>query len=282
MNSNKVVLSLFPGAGLLDMGFEAAGFCIIRGPDLLWGSDIKKWDARALEGRVDGVIGGVPCQAFSTATRKADRKKHDNLWPEFWRVVNEVDAKWCLAENVLGAVSYSADLFCAEHIKIYPTFDEIICSDFGSVQARKRMILFAGHPDVTQEFWKILKRDGAQWGNEWREQIGRETQVDYRYRTIIGDGTNAKSTQSAKYSTILGDSMEPRNSGTGKPYRYIKGDDLLDAFDLPRDWDVDPKNMVRFSRAIKARMITQGVPVAAAYALGKSVAKALELLNEMV
>ena len=32
-----LVLSLFPGIGLLDMAFEAEGFCVVRGPDLLWG-----------------------------------------------------------------------------------------------------------------------------------------------------------------------------------------------------------------------------------------------------
>jgi DNA (cytosine-5)-methyltransferase 1 len=32
-----LVLSLFPGIGLFDMAFEAEGFCVVRGPDLLWG-----------------------------------------------------------------------------------------------------------------------------------------------------------------------------------------------------------------------------------------------------
>jgi DNA (cytosine-5)-methyltransferase 1 len=29
-----LVLSLFPGIGLLDMAFEEEGFCVVRGPDL--------------------------------------------------------------------------------------------------------------------------------------------------------------------------------------------------------------------------------------------------------
>lgn len=32
-----MILSLFPGIGLLDMAFEEEGFCVVRGPDLLWG-----------------------------------------------------------------------------------------------------------------------------------------------------------------------------------------------------------------------------------------------------
>lgn len=34
----KLVLSLFPGIGLLDMAFEEEGFCVVRGPDLTCGS----------------------------------------------------------------------------------------------------------------------------------------------------------------------------------------------------------------------------------------------------
>lgn len=61
--SRGLVLSLFPGIGLLDMAFEEAGFCVVRGPDLLWGGDIRRFHPPA--GRFDGVIGGPPCQAFS-------------------------------------------------------------------------------------------------------------------------------------------------------------------------------------------------------------------------
>ena len=38
-----LVLSLFPGIGLLDMAFEEEGFCVVRGPDLLWGGDVRSF-----------------------------------------------------------------------------------------------------------------------------------------------------------------------------------------------------------------------------------------------
>jgi hypothetical protein len=37
----QLVLSLFPGIGLLDLAFEEEGFCVVRGPDLLWGGDVR-------------------------------------------------------------------------------------------------------------------------------------------------------------------------------------------------------------------------------------------------
>ncbi len=60
---SQLVLSLFPGIGLLDMAFEEEGFCIVRGPDVLWGGDIRRFHPPA--GQVDGVIGGPPCQRWS-------------------------------------------------------------------------------------------------------------------------------------------------------------------------------------------------------------------------
>lgn len=102
-----LVLSLFPGIGLLDTAFEQEGFCVVRGPDLLWGGDIKTFHPPA--GVFDGVIGGPPCQAFSRLqalvahNRKMNPgkfKKAENLIPEFARCVNEAQPYWFLMENV--------------------------------------------------------------------------------------------------------------------------------------------------------------------------------------
>ena len=93
-----LVLSLFPGIGLLDHAFELEGFCVVRGPDLLWGGDIREFHPPA--GRFDGVIGGPPCQAFSTSNTSG---KGENLIPEFCRVVREACPRWWVMENVPGA-----------------------------------------------------------------------------------------------------------------------------------------------------------------------------------
>lgn len=101
---SQLVLSLFPGIGLLDRGFEDEGFAVVRGPDLLWGGDVKKFHSPA--GKFDGVIGGPPCQAFSSLRHlvKATGKKiADNLIPEYERVCSEAAPRWFLMENVPAA-----------------------------------------------------------------------------------------------------------------------------------------------------------------------------------
>lgn len=102
-----LVLSLFPGIGLLDAAFEAEGFCVVRGPDLVWGGDVTNFKPPA--GRFDGVIGGPPCQTHSTMRHLALRGngvpagKHGDQIPEFCRVVAEAAPRWFVMENVTAA-----------------------------------------------------------------------------------------------------------------------------------------------------------------------------------
>lgn len=100
----ELVLSVFPGIGLLDMAFEQAGFCVVRGPDLLWGGDIHTFHPPA--GVFDGVIGGPPCQTFSHAAMVGTSAI--DLIPEFLRVVQEARPQWIVMENVLNAVGHDA------------------------------------------------------------------------------------------------------------------------------------------------------------------------------
>lgn len=110
-----LILSLFPGIGLLDRAFEAElpNTCIVRGPDMLWGGDIKTFHAPP--GVFTGIIGGPPCKKFSRLQHmvKLNRERElakdptttkyqeaENLIPEFVRVVEEARPLWFLMENV--------------------------------------------------------------------------------------------------------------------------------------------------------------------------------------
>lgn len=106
VSAPQLVLSLFPGIGLLDMAFEAEGFCIVRGPDLLWGGDVCSFSPPP--GRFDGVIGGPPCQRWSRLANivravHGEESLAPDLIPEFRRVVLEAWPEWFLMENVPGA-----------------------------------------------------------------------------------------------------------------------------------------------------------------------------------
>jgi DNA (cytosine-5)-methyltransferase 1 len=93
----ELLLSLFPGIDLLGRGFEAEGFCVVRGPDILWGGDIKDFHCPA--GCFNGVIGGSPCQDFSGINRNPGEYSLEML-KEYCRVVVEIQPQWFLLENV--------------------------------------------------------------------------------------------------------------------------------------------------------------------------------------
>ncbi len=68
-------------------------------PAPVW-TDARTFDGRPWRGLVEGVIGGYPCQPFSSAgkLRGADDPRH--IWPAIERVLGEVDPAWCFFENV--------------------------------------------------------------------------------------------------------------------------------------------------------------------------------------
>lgn len=145
----ELVLSLFPGIGLLDQAFEEAGFCVVRGPDLIWGGDIRRF--YPTPGRFAGIIGGPPCQRFSglgnvNISRWGDDAVMPNMIPEFERCVLEAQPEWFLMENVPRAPIPVVD---------YYAVSARICNNrwFGGEQDRVRRFSF-GHrePDVCAAF----------------------------------------------------------------------------------------------------------------------------------
>jgi DNA (cytosine-5)-methyltransferase 1 len=140
-----LVLSLFPGIGLLDRAFEEEGFCVVRGPDLLWGGDIRRFHPPRR--RFDGIIGGPPCQRFSglgnvNIARWGDDSVMPNMIPDFERCIAEAEPDWFVMENVPGAP-----------LPMPPTHPEYKVRSIlldnrwcGGEQRRRRRFSFGAHP----------------------------------------------------------------------------------------------------------------------------------------
>lgn len=111
-----LVLSLFPGIDVLGRGFEASGFCVVRGPDTILDQRIE--DFRGVAGKFDGVIGGPPCQNYSTLNRHRDLDEGDRLLREFLRVVDECRPEWWLMENVPQVPDVRIDPYRVQRIPI--------------------------------------------------------------------------------------------------------------------------------------------------------------------
>lgn len=155
----QFVLSLFPGADLLGKAFEEVGFCVVRGPDILWGGDIK--DFHVPPGKFDGVIGGPPCQKFSAANQ-TNKDAHLNLIPEFLRVIEEARPKWAVMENVMGALSFAPK---------WP-YTKLVDWDCSGNTKRKRLFWFYGITPPTPPNKRI--GDGAYTvcATHYRHRVG--------------------------------------------------------------------------------------------------------------
>lgn len=134
---HDVVLSLFPGIGLLDRAFEETGFCVVRGPDPLWGGDIHNFFSPA--GHFNGVIGGPPCQNFSGLNRNRDFEAGMELVNEYLRIVLQAQPAWALMENVKGSPDVQIDGYNVQRF----TLDASHC---GSKQSRLRKFHFFYRP----------------------------------------------------------------------------------------------------------------------------------------
>lgn len=96
-HSPPLILSVFPGIDLFGMAFESVGACVVRGPDPLFGGDIRAFVGPR---RVfSGIIGGSPCQDFSDARRSAPTGEGMELLGEFVRIVEEAEPSWFILEN---------------------------------------------------------------------------------------------------------------------------------------------------------------------------------------
>lgn len=134
-------ISLFAGAGGLDIGLEAAGWncryasdiddaavatmkanqsagTLLAGRPVFEGTFIEKADVRALKGsdilgsigarrgEIPLLAGGPPCQSWSSAGHQLGfQDPRGRLWSDFVRLADELDVRFMLFENVRGLLT---------------------------------------------------------------------------------------------------------------------------------------------------------------------------------
>lgn len=234
--THGLVLSLFPGIDVLGMGFELEGWCVVRGPDVLWGGNIRTFHPP--RGRFEGVIGGPPCQAFSQLRHIVEANKYQtapNLIPEYERVVEEAAPDWFVMENVPRApepcvAGYMVNSFVLDNRWL------------GEAQQRKRRFSFG-------------TADGR------RLHIAGATFESLEFAL----GANC----SAGHIPKIGGSGKVKKH-RAQPRRSIE--ELAELQGLPRETLASAP----FTAAGKAQVIGNAVPLPMARAVAKAVGKALE------
>jgi DNA (cytosine-5)-methyltransferase 1 len=169
------VASLFSGAGGLDLGFKKAGF------EIVWANDndsdavetyIKNFGDHCVLGdieildikklpKVDGIIGGFPCQGFSVAnTQRTVDDSRNTLYKSFVKAVKHGQPKFFLAENVKGILSLGGGAVFSYIIKDFEkagyicTYALVNAADYGVPQSRQRVLILGIRKDLAPK--KIL------------------------------------------------------------------------------------------------------------------------------
>lgn len=168
------LISLFSGAGGLDLGFEKAGFKIEVANEYdktIWNTyefnhkakllkkDIKDIKSDELGKDITGFIGGPPCQSWSAAgTQKGINDLRGQLFYDYIRLLNDIKPMFFLAENVPGmlaskhsdAVNNITNLFdkAGYNLEIYLAN----ASDYNIAQDRKRIFYIGFRKDLQVNF----------------------------------------------------------------------------------------------------------------------------------
>lgn len=167
------VISLFSGAGGLDLGFEKAGFDIIIANEYdktIWdtyqanhSAPLIKEDIRNLSSNAfpdcDGIIGGPPCQSWSEAgSLRGINDPRGQLFYEYIRILRDKKPKFFLAENVKGMLAKRHSIALNDIIHQfneagYDTYIELLnANDYGVAQDRERVFFVGFRKDLNIKF----------------------------------------------------------------------------------------------------------------------------------
>lgn len=166
------IVSLFSGAGGLDLGLIQAGH------DIIWANDIDKDAVATYTANIGGhihmgdiqdvdmeslpdcdlIIGGFPCQGFSLANmRRTLDDERNQLYKSFHNAVKTKRPRFFVAENVKGILSLGKGEIVR---RIRNDFEEagyqisvnlVNMADYGVPQIRQRVIFLGQRMDVGKD-----------------------------------------------------------------------------------------------------------------------------------
>jgi DNA (cytosine-5)-methyltransferase 1 len=166
----KYVVDLFSGAGGLSLGFHWAGFVTGVASDF-FGDALRTYaqnfpktktvlgditQKKVLDEiislstclpQVDIVMGGPPCQGFSTAGKRMIDDPRNALYKQFVKVVKELKPKVFLMENVEGLISINGGKTYEEIKKTFQNLGyqvegrKLLAAEYGVPQLRKRVVI---------------------------------------------------------------------------------------------------------------------------------------------
>jgi DNA (cytosine-5)-methyltransferase 1 len=174
-------ISLFSGIGGFDLASEWMGWnniasCEINPfgrkvlnhywPDALHHDDVHTFTKELLNEKIKNwnsndviLTGGFPCQPYSNAGKRKGTEDDRHLWPEMLRVIQEVQPRWIVGENVRGLVNWNGGM----------VFDEVQF-DLETIGYEVQSFILPAcsknAPHRRDRLWIVAHTNGANKGND--------------------------------------------------------------------------------------------------------------------
>jgi DNA (cytosine-5)-methyltransferase 1 len=192
----STAISLFAGAGGCSLGFRQAGYDIRFAADIdadavqsyrhnfpttpCEAIDIRELHAELVlqraglgRGELDILLGGPPCQGFSSAGAKSSDDPRNFLLHQYVRLLNGIRPKWFVMENVEGLLTNAGGLHICDAVELFLgagyaiNVEKIYAQGYGVPQRRKRVLIVGnrlGHdflfPEPATRFSGSIFRKG--------------------------------------------------------------------------------------------------------------------------
>lgn len=197
------VVDLFCGCGGLSLGFEKAGMNVVAAFDN-WVDALNvyrqnfahpaiKADLMNVEDAVknilhyepDMIIGGPPCQDFSSAGKRDENNGRGDLTVSYAHIISEVKPEWFVMENVerilrAQKLQEAMEIFRkAGYGLTYTVLNAALC---GVPQKRKRFVMI-GKLNADDDFMKeVLLENLSDHEMSVKEYFGDRLSISYYYR----------------------------------------------------------------------------------------------------
>ncbi len=133
----------------------AASYAATFGDEVVYAGSIQDWLANEAVPEVDVVVGGPPCQGFSTLGKQDVNDERNLLWRQYAETIRRAKPKYFVVENVAAFAKSSqfADFQSATSrggiLEEYDFRHAVLnAADFGAFQARKRAVVIGFHRDL--------------------------------------------------------------------------------------------------------------------------------------
>ena len=258
--------------------------------------DVKNFSGKPYRNKIDLLAGGVPCPPFSVAGKQLGSDDERDLFPEALRLIEEINPKAVMLENVRGFLDPA---FKDYRESILKRIDELgynvqikllNASDYGVPQLRPRIVIVGIRKDVQGKFsyplptsekvktvgetlLDLMKKNHWQNANEWAKQASTIAP------TIVGGskkhgGPDLGPIRARKAWAQLG--VDGKGIANEAPEKDLEGMPRLTPRMIariqgfPDTWNFGDK------KTAACRMIGNAFPPPVAKAVGEEIRKVLE------